>query len=58
MSTSQYRRSAAIVDLWSRSEVVDRVIEVAEVLVREAAAFGSVKGDGGHDIWATLDEVE
>jgi hypothetical protein len=42
----------------SRSEVVDRVIEVAEVLVREAAAFGSGKGDGGHDIWATLDEVE
>ena len=42
----------------SRSEVVDRVIEVAEVLVCEAAAFGSGKGDGSHDIWATLDEVE
>ncbi len=42
----------------SRSEVVDRVIEVAEVFVRGAAAFGSGKGDGGHDIWATLGEVE
>jgi hypothetical protein len=42
----------------SRSEVVDRIIEVAEVFVRGAAAFGSSEGDCGHDIWATFGEVE
>ncbi len=39
------------------SEVVDCIIEVAEVFVSGAAALGSSKGDGGHDIWAAFGEI-
>ncbi len=39
------------------SEVIDCVIEVAEVFVSGAAALGSSEGDSGHDIWAAFGEV-
>ena len=41
-----------------RSEVVDRIIEIAEVFVRWAAALGSNKGDGGHDIWSAYGKID
>ena len=40
------------------AEVVNCVIEVAEVFVCRAAALGSSKGDGGHDIRAAFGKIE
>ena len=46
-----------VADGLCRSEVVDCVIEVAEVFVRGATALSSSKGDGGHDIWTAFGEI-